>query len=135
MPKIAFEQFSPETWIQVYTGLGVGGLLQSTASNCLLVGVQGPEAHFILDESNSTLYDESHQQRLSDMLSDYFGQPVRAAIQPGIVEGETPALYAIRLRQERHAEALKSLEEDPVVQQLLREFDGVLDIESVEPLD
>lgn len=135
VPKIAFEQFSPETWIQVYTGLGVGGLLQSTASNCLLVGVQGPEAHFILDESNSTLYDESHQQRLSDMLSDYFGQPVRAAIQPGIVEGETPALYAIRLRQEKHAEALKSLEEDPVVQQLLREFDGVLDIESVEPLD
>lgn len=135
VPKIALEQFSPETWIQVYTGLGVGGLLQSTVSNCQLVGIQGTDLHFILDESNSTLYDESHQQRLSDMLSDYFGQPLRVSIQPGVVEGETPALCAIRLRQERHAEALQSLENDPVVQQLLREFDAVLDIESVEPLD
>lgn len=118
----------------MYAGLGVGGLLQSTASNCQLLGFQDNELHFVLDEASSTLYDESHQQRLSDMLSDYFQQPVRAVIQLGQVQGETPASYAIRLKQQRHADALAALENDPVVQQLLAEFDGQLNVDSVEPL-
>ncbi|GAA5315277.1 MAG: DNA polymerase III subunit gamma/tau [Candidatus Pelagadaptatus aseana] len=132
--KIDLAELNPENWIQVYAGLGVGGLLQSTASNCQLVGCQEGELHFLLDEGSSTLYDESHQQRLSDMLSDYFQQPVRVVIQLGQVQGETPASYAIRLKQQRHADALASLENDPVVQQLLSEFDGQLDTDSVEPL-
>jgi DNA polymerase-3 subunit gamma/tau len=134
VPAISLEELTPESWIQVYAGLGVGGLLQSTASNCQLLGFQDNELHFVLDEASSTLYDESHQQRLSDMLSDYFQQPVRAVIQLGQVQGETPASYAIRLKQQRHADALAALENDPVVQQLLAEFDGQLNVDSVEPL-
>ncbi len=133
--KLALEQASPETWIQIYLGLGVGGVLQSTVSNSLLMGRDGATFSFLLDENNSMLYDESHQQRLSELLSGYFDQPVQAVIQMGVVNTETPAAYAVRMRAERQAQALSSMQSDPLVQQLLQHFDAVLQTDSVVPID
>jgi DNA polymerase III subunit gamma/tau len=133
--KLALEQATPETWIQIYLGLGVGGVLQSTVSNSLLLGRDGATFSFLLDENNSMLYDESHQQRLSELLSGYFDQPVQAVIQMGVVNTETPAAYAVRMRAERQAQALSSMQSDPLVQQLLQHFDAILKTDSVVPID
>jgi len=130
--NVSFEQLQPSHWIEVYAGLNVGGVLQSTVSNCQLVGKEPGHAQFILDEGNSTLYDDSHQQRLSDLLKDYFGEPIQAHIQLGTVTAETPATYLIRLRKEQFDGALKALHADPVVQALIEQFDAVLDENSVK---
>lgn len=132
--KVPLEQAGPDTWPQIYLGLGVTGILQSTASNCQLVGRQGIQFHFILDEANSTLYDEGHQQRLADLLSDYFIERVKVVIQPGKVTAETPAAIAVRLRQERQAEAVASIKNDPIVQQLIEHFGATLREDSITPL-
>lgn len=132
--KVPLEQAGPDTWPQIYLGLGVTGILQSTASNCQLVGRQGNQFHFILDEANSTLYDEGHQQRLADLLSDYFIERVKVVIQPGKVTAETPAAIAVRLRQERQAEAVASIKNDPIVQQLIEHFGATLREDSITPL-
>lgn len=132
--KVPLEQAGPDTWPQIYLGLGVTGILQSTASNCQLVGRQGNQFHFILDEANSTLYDEGHQQRLADLLSDYFIERVKVVIQPGKVTAETPAAIAVRLRQERQAEAVASIKSDPIVQQLIEHFGATLREDSITPL-
>lgn len=133
--KLALNEVSPENWIQLYLGLGVGGVLQSTVSNCVLVGVQANTLSFRLDAANSTLYDPAHQQRLSDLLSSYFGEPVIAVIEPGTVAEETPALFAARMRREQHARAMSDLQADPLVQQLLQHFDGVIDDATVTALE
>ncbi len=132
--KVLLEQAGPETWPQIYLGLGVTGILQSTASNCQLVGRQGTQFHFVLDEANSTLYDEGHQQRLADLLSDYFIERVKVVIQPGKVTAETPAAIAIRHRQERQADAVASIKNDPIVQQLIEHFGATLREDSITPL-
>ncbi len=134
LPPIALSAARPERWIEIYARLGVGGVLQSTVSNCLLQHIEGDCWYFILDHNHSTLYDESHQARLAELLSKYFGQPLQAIIELGTVTGETPAACAIRIRQEQYAQALQSLNADPLVQQLLQQFEGVLDEESVEPI-
>ncbi|NIB44425.1 DNA polymerase III subunit gamma/tau [Pseudomaricurvus alkylphenolicus] len=134
LAKLPLANLQPEQWIQLYTGLGVGGVLQSTVSNCQLLKVQGNQLQFVLDQANSMLYDPSHQQRLSDMLSQYFGEPVTAVIEQGAIIGETPAAFAIRLKQEQYDSALQALRSDPLVQQLLQQFEGQLDEESVQPL-
>lgn len=130
---VALEALTPELWLTVYKGLNVGGVLQSTVSNCQLMGRQDNEVHFMLDENNSTLYDEIHQQRLSDLLSDYFSQPVKAVIQLGSVNYETPATRSIKLKQENFERALKGLNSDPFTQALVEQYDAKLDIESIEP--
>ncbi|WP_439133676.1 DNA polymerase III subunit gamma/tau [Pseudomaricurvus sp.] len=134
LKKIPLSAMTPDRWIELYAGLGVGGVLQSTVSNCLLQHIEGDQWYFLLDHNHSTLYDEGHQGRLSDLLGQYFGQPMTAVIELGTVTAETPAACAIRIRQEQHAYALNAMNTDPVVQQLLQQFEGVLDEESVRPI-
>ncbi|WP_341937860.1 DNA polymerase III subunit gamma/tau [Marinimicrobium sp. C2-29] len=133
--KVPLAECQPGNWAQVYLGLDAGGLLQSTAANCVLVGRQENELNFVLDESHSAIYDEGQQQRLADVLSDYFGEPVRVRIQPGQVEGETPAAQALRLKAESRAEALEAMKSDPIVQQLVEHFGATLREETVQPLN
>ena len=132
--KIPLEQAGPETWPQIYLGLGVTGILQSTAANCQLVERQGTQLTFVLDNANSTLYDEGHQQRLADLLSDYFIERVKVVIRQGQVTAETPAVIAIRHRQERQADAVASIKSDPIVQQLIEHFGATLREDSITPV-
>ncbi len=132
--KVPYEQAGPQDWPEIYLGLGVTGILQSTAANCQLVGRQGSEFQFILDDTNSTLYDPSHQGRLADLLSNYFIERCSVKIQQGKVTAETPSMIAQRLKIERQAHAVASIKADPIVLQLIQHFDAVLREESIEPV-
>lgn len=133
--KVALQDTRPENWAQVYLGLNAKGLLQNTAANCVLVGRQGNELNFVLDERHSAIYDEGQQQRLADVLSDYYGEPVRVRIQPGDVDSETPAAQALRVKEESRVEALEALKRDPIVQQLVEHFGATLREDTVQPLE
>ncbi|WP_347332365.1 DNA polymerase III subunit gamma/tau [Marinimicrobium locisalis] len=135
VPKVALADTRPENWAQVFLGLNAGGLLQSTAANCVLVGRQGNDLSFVLDERHSALFDEGQQQRLADVLSDYYGEPVRVRIQPGEVEGETPAAQAQRIKEENRVQALEAMKTDPIVQQLVEHFGATLREDTVQPLE
>jgi len=132
--KVPYEQAGPQDWLEIYLGLGVTGILQSTVANCQMVSRQGNEFHFVLDDTNSTLYDASHQQRLADLLSDYFIERVQVRIQLGKITAETPALMAIRIRQERQVEAEHAIKNDPIVQQLIAQFGATLREDSIQPV-
>ena len=108
--------------------------MQSTAANCQMVERQGTQFTFVLDSANSTLYDEGHQQRLADLLSDYFIERVKVVIRQGQVTAETPAVIAIRHRQERQADAVASIKSDPIVQQLIEHFGATLREDSITPV-
>ncbi len=130
---VGLDEFSPAHWIPVYQQLRIKGILQSTAANSILLGREGNLLHFALDEAKGSLFDSTHAQRLADMLSDYFGQPVKVHInlQPLDGEMETPAIYDERIKQERKAEAIAKLHTDPIVQTLQNEFGGILNEDTV----
>ncbi len=132
--KISYEQATPQDWPEIYLGLGVTGILQSTIANCQLVARSGNEFHFIVDDNNSTLYDPSHQQRLSDLLSNYFIERVHAKIQVGKITAETPALLAKRHQQERYDKAVVAIKTDPIVQQLIEHFGATLREETIQAI-
>jgi len=122
-------------WPEIYLGLSIGGVIRNTAANCELVGRQGNQLHFILDEHNSSLYDENHQQRLADILTEYYGEPALVIIQPGAIQTETPAQIAARQQSERYEQAVAAIKSDPIVQQLVEHFAATLDEDTVEPVD
>ena len=126
-------EFNAAHWIAVFDQLGVRGVLQSTASNCVVLGRQGNQLYFALDQDKASLFDESHRRRLGDLLSDYFAEPVQAHIelQPLPENVETPAMYHQRRREEEKAAAIDRLNSDPIVQFLQSEFGASLDPESV----
>lgn len=130
---IRLEAFAPEHWLAVYQALNVRGVLQSTASNCVLLERSGTELVFALDQDKGSLYDDSHPRRLSELLQAYFAAPVQVSIriQPLPPETETPAAWGERQRREAREAAIERLRADPLVQQLQKEFDASLDLESV----
>lgn len=131
--KLSLEALTPVSWVSLYRQLNVRGILQSTANNIVYLGRDGTQLFFALDETKASLFDSSHCQRLADHLGDYFVQPVKVDINlQSLPDGvETPAQAAAREHQECYQAALQALAEDPVVQTLEREFNAVLDKESV----
>jgi DNA polymerase-3 subunit gamma/tau len=132
--KVPYAQANPADWTEIYLGLGVTGILQSTVANCQMTNRQGNNFYFVLDKTNSTLYDTSHEKRLADLLSDYFVEPVRAHIQMGEITAETPAQMAIRVREERLQDAISAIKNDPIVQQLIAQFGATLREETIQPV-
>lgn len=132
---ISLQSLSPEGWPDLYDALPMGGMLGNTASHCILNTISGGNLSFVLDSNESTLYDTSHQQRLAELLSDYFDAAVNVEIVVGTVQGETPAARIMRRKSERLAEAIDSLENDNHVQQIVEYFGGELVKESIRPLD
>jgi DNA polymerase-3 subunit gamma/tau len=100
-----------------------------------MVNRQGNEFYFVLDEANSTLYDQSHEKRLADLMCDYFVEQVRVHIQFGQVTTETPSMMAIRLREERLQDAIHAIKNDPIVQQLIAQFGATLREETIQPVN
>ncbi|HEY6528354.1 MAG TPA: DNA polymerase III subunit gamma/tau [Cellvibrionaceae bacterium] len=133
---VTLEELTPAHWVSVYQALNIRGVIQSTASNAILSGREGNQLYFLLDESRASLYEDSHRQRLADLLSDYFSQPIKVHINIGALSAEhlTPAQAGINDRAEKLEQGIASLQADPFVQQLISEFDGVLKIETVKVL-
>jgi len=133
--KVLYEEAAPQDWLEIYLGLGVTGILQSTIANCQMIGRQGNEFQFVLDDTNSTLYDVSHQQRLEALLTDYFVERVSVKIQVGVVSAETPAKMAVRLKEERQKDAEQAIKHDPIVQQLMAQFGATLREDTIQPIN
>jgi len=125
---------SPHHWITLNKALQIKGILSSTVSNSVLVSCDHNVLHFVLDETKASLFDTSHSQRLSDILSDYFNEPVKATIVLGQtpVELETPADYHVRRQKEMRIEAIEILNNDAVVTNLREHFGATLDENSIE---
>lgn len=132
--KISYAALTSDNWFKVYDGIDTGGLLQSTVANCQLIQCNEQTIEFILDEHQSSLYDDKHQQQLADLLTQYFSQPLSVIITVGTVTGETPSQRVIRLQQERLNLAEQVINSDPVVKQLQDIFDASIITDSIKPV-
>ncbi|MBQ0808502.1 MAG: DNA polymerase III subunit gamma/tau, partial [Porticoccus sp.] len=133
--KLPLSSAEPKRWIEIYQGLAVGGILQNTAANLVLVDVRGHAFRFQLDINHSAMYEQTHQHRLVDVLSNYFGEPVTVDIEVGPVTSETPHAHRERTRAERQASAVESLKHDPNVRRIQDVLGGVLLENTVKPID
>lgn len=135
LKPFSLNQVKPSDWNDLATQLSIGGVIQNTVMNCQLIERDENTFNFTLDERNSTLYDTNHQQRLADILTEYFKNICVVNIRLGDVTEETPAMIAARLKEERQAEALVSLQNDPIVIDVINTFGATLKTESVQPID
>ncbi|MEH6617312.1 MAG: DNA polymerase III subunit gamma/tau [Porticoccus sp.] len=133
--KLPLSLAEPQRWIEIYQGLSVGGVLQNTAANLVLVEVRGNVFRFELDINNSAMYEETQQHRLAEVLSNYFDQQIIVDIEVGPVTSETPHAFRERTRAERQAEAVESLKHDTNVRRIQDVFGGILLENTVKPID
>ena len=87
-----------------------------------------------LAEDHASLWNASHEERIAAGLSELYGRPLKVEIEVGETEVETPAQRDARLRQEQQAKAVAEIENDKHVQQLVENFNGRIDADSITPL-
>jgi DNA polymerase-3 subunit gamma/tau len=132
---VASRALSPEGWPVLLEQLGLVGIVHNIASHCELRARQGDALEFTLDEAHSSLFNDSHADKIRLALENYFDMKLSVSIVPGKVLAETPAARAERLRQERQSQAVAEIEADTQLQALISRFDGELDRASITPLD
>jgi DNA polymerase-3 subunit gamma/tau len=131
---LTLAELSPDNWPSSFEQLGFGGVVGNIASHCVLQQVDGDTLHFVIDEANATLFNDSYHQRIQDQLCTGLGQAVTIQITIGPVSTETPAALKARTLAESRQHALDSLQNDPNIQCLIEEFGATLNPDSVVPI-
>lgn len=136
--KPHISELTAQTWPQLYKKLSPQGMLQSIVSHLGLVSVasagQQVRIEFLLDEDCATLYDTAHQQRVAELLSDYFSMSVDVSIKIGKSSLETPAQKIQQERERQQQQAKSIILSSPVVQALQARFDAEIVPGSIKSL-
>ncbi len=72
-----------------------------------------------------TLRSSSNVEKLAAALAEYFNQPVRVTTEVGAV-GQTASLHAQEERAVRQQQAESTIQNDPFVQSMMREFGAII---------
>ncbi len=122
-----------ESWLELYSHVGIDGIAANVLGNSELNKVESDTLHFVLDEKQSSVFNEELLPRISTAVSDFFHKELKVLIDIGEITKETPAKLSQRLKQECHREMINEFEKDTNVQQLLSHFSGTLAKESIGP--
>ncbi|MFT6038896.1 MAG: DNA polymerase-3 subunit gamma/tau [Candidatus Azotimanducaceae bacterium] len=122
-----------EHWTDIFPQLRLTGVTQSVASNCELEAVESDVCRLVLSEKHSSLWNNTHQGRIVESLSRLYGRPIRLTLRVGATEAETPAGAELRRRGERQAEAELAIDADEKLKQLIDNFDGTLERDTIAP--
>ena len=132
--RVCLTDLDALSWIPVYRSLPLGGVTRTIGSHCEYVAHSSGRIDLRLDEGRSTLYNDTHRERIEKALSDYFQQPVRLQVEVGAVRTETPAAWRERKIGERLQQARDSIYSDANVQSLVDQFTAVVLDDSVQPV-
>ena len=133
-PAAPAQLFEPGRWADLLDALNFSGVLQNVASNCELRQVEGNKAYLVLDEANGSLYNPGVDAKIARALSQLLEREIHVHVEIGSPRHETPAARSQRLLDERLAQAVVSIEQDPRVKLLLDTFAGTLDRDSITPI-
>ena len=132
--RFTIEQMDPESWVQIYRRLPLGGVTGTIGSHCEFVEREQEHVRLRLDEQRSTLYNDTHRQRLEKVLSDYFEQTVKLSIDTGPIVHETPARWRERKIAQRLDQARASINADDRVQTLVDTFSAMVLEDTIAPV-
>ncbi len=126
---------SPEDdWPSLLRQLDLSGVTLTLAANCTMKENTGEHCKLILDEHHASLWNKTHERRISEALTRVYGHAVTVSIETGQTGEQTPAEVERRAREARKAEAITAIENDKNIQALISSFNGTLDRDSITPM-
>jgi len=128
-------KWQPDQWISIVEELPVSGMPLQLARNCSLVSADGDIVQLHLDPEYSTLAAPRWKERLRQKMSVYANGEVQLKVEvPKTLTGGTPAIAAKEADQARLDQARSAIEDDPVVQEICKQFDGTVSTGSIKPV-
>ncbi|WP_410953261.1 DNA polymerase III subunit gamma/tau [Pseudomonas sp. S1(2024)] len=122
-------------WLELFPQLPVSGMTGNIAANCTLIAVDGDDWLLHLDPGQGALFNATQQRRLNEALNQHLGRTLNLRIELILPEQETPAQAAARKRAERQQDAVTSIEQDPLIQQMIKLFGAKVRHDTIEPVE
>jgi DNA polymerase-3 subunit gamma/tau len=111
-------------WPQLARQLPVAGAARELARNAELQRRENGVFDFVVPRSKAYLAERNYVDKLKAALDQHLGAPVRVNVSIGEVAGVTAAALEADEREARRAEAMKAVQGDGFVQDLVNLFDA-----------
>jgi DNA polymerase-3 subunit gamma/tau len=121
----------PEPWAAFSAKLPLTGMAQQLARQSECVSIKGRA--ILLRVSNKALSEGVHAERLRVVLKEFFGEDVQIAFEVGAVQGESAHALDQAEQETRQQDAEASVQVDPFVQALVKDFGAQVVPGSVRP--
>jgi DNA polymerase-3 subunit gamma/tau len=129
------ESSAAQDWPSLIRAMGLVGLTQQLANNCLLEEINEQRVNLILDARFAQIRTPQLEAKLESLLQTHFGKPLKLSIRIETPTEETPALQSQRLQAERQKAAEAEIEADENVRAFMERFDARIVPGSIKPLD
>ena len=110
------------------------GTARMLAQNAALKQWDGHTFELAVPEAFRNLTGLDYQNKLKAVLSAHLGMEVQLRVSVETLDMETPAMRDARSRREQLAVARQHMENDPLVQQLVRDMGAMLLAETIQPV-
>lgn len=128
--------WEPKDWPDIVASLPVSGMPMQLARNCILASAAGDRVHLQLDPEYHTLAAPRWKERLRVKMSAFAGGEIQLKVEvPKELSAGTPAVAEKQAENARLESARTSIEQDPVVQEICKTFDGTVSTGSIKPVD
>ncbi len=125
-------QAADSQWIDVVSGCQLSGISANLLANCVPELLNEERIDLVLDERQSSLFNEQYLDMIRQALDQYYGRTVHLNLRIGVPSGETPAAWRQRVRQERRQAIIDDFNNDTNVRAIMERFSATIRPESLE---
>jgi DNA polymerase-3 subunit gamma/tau len=122
-------------WAELAAQLQVTGAARELARNAELRRREGNAFDLVVPKSKAFLADRAHADKLKAALEQHLGGAARVSVSVGETSGASAAAIESGERDARRAEAVKTVQTDGFVQDLVNMFDGKVVDSTIRPTE
>ena len=122
-------------WSGIVEALGLTGMAQQLAANCVLNERTEKRIELTLAANNKSLYSKQLEQRLQEALRMLLNSALILEINVGEVAVETPAAQAQRRAEGKMEQARQAIENDVNIKALQETFGAQVISDSIRPIE
>ena len=97
---------------------------EQLADRCELAAFDGHRMELRIAPGRETYLERSYQEKLKAALRRHLGEELHVTITVGEASGNSPADLVARKREQEQARAVKAIQEDEFVRELVENFGG-----------
>lgn len=122
-------------WPTLVNKLKLNGMAKMLAQNCEIKSYSTDKMELCLLAEHKHLLEKRYQDKVQIALNEHFRKNVHLRFSVGKITGITPAELDSREKQTKQQQAITAIETDPVVRELIDNFDAKLINSSIKPIN
>lgn len=125
-----------DNWHTIVRSLSLEGMGQTVLSHCSLIEKSDKRVSLGIEPAYQAMMTPNIKGRIESALSEHYGEALKLHVESSTHQGqETPAQMKSREDNERLEKTKASLNRDPVLNDIIKQFDGNMIEESIKTKD